>query len=136
MLKDNFLYKNIFLNLFLVFFLYLFHLGATKFGWYYFFYELDIVSHLLGGAIIFLTLQNISIFLGNDFNFLKLIFAVFIVALFWEFFEFFVDKNYGFDYNKILDSISDLFFGILGAFSIHFLMGKIYKNIYNKVDEK
>jgi len=100
---------------------------------YWRFWWFDIVMHFLGGSIISLLSIYIYKSFFGDFNDRRSIIVisfslvfVFIVAIFWEVFEFFMDSNIK-EANYFLDTITDILMAILGTlFTYNFFIG------YNK----
>ena len=103
---------------------------ALKFYWYFSIWWFDMFMHFLGG--LWEGLFFIWFFSIINFPFLKLslevvdfrliyktILFVLLIGIFWEFFEFFANNYIGHDPFSILDTVSDVFFDLVGgAFSI------------------
>lgn len=118
---------------FLMFFIFIAHLFAQKFYWYYSIWYFDMPMHLLGGflsglfLIWVLSYKNISQPSSLKFI-LKIILGVLFIGILWEMFEFLVNnyvvKNLFLINN--LDSLSDLFFDLSGgAMAIFYFLKRI-----------
>jgi len=108
------------------------HALATYFSWYWSIWWFDILMHFLGGAWIglvsiwfFFFSNRVEHTLKNKKNIiLTAVISVSLIGLLWEVFEFSLSKLIVFnELNSIIDTATDLFVDILGAFSasIHFL---------------
>lgn len=133
--KDTFFYILIFLFVFLL----AFHIISVIFSLYWLIRWIDIPMHLLGG--IWLAMLSIWIFyvsgrfsLPRKSYLLSLILILGLVALggiLWEFFEFSFDfvshKKWSVQFG-LIDTISDLFFDLLGGLCVYFLFINKNKN--------
>ncbi len=133
--KDTFFYILIFLFVFLV----IFHIISVIFSLYWLIRWIDIPLHFLGG--VWLAMFSIWIFYISDrFSLpkkpylLSLVLILGLVALggiLWEFFEFsfdFVSHKRWLAQLSLLDTISDLFFDLLGGFCTYFVFINKNKN--------
>ncbi|MBP7846212.1 MAG: hypothetical protein KA007_02120 [Candidatus Pacebacteria bacterium] len=132
----NFLNKKIFITLILTAVLLFLHVGAIKFGWYYLFYEFDMLPHFLGGLVVFLIIYNFALIFEKEIKISKILLLVFFVTIGWEFFEIYLDNTFGVEYARTFDSVSDIFLGMAGATIGAFFTAKINKNIYNNINGK
>lgn len=132
----NFLNKKIFITLILSALLLFLHVGAIKFGWYYLFYEFDMLPHFLGGLVVFLIIYNFALIFEKEIKISKILLLVFFVTVGWEFFEIYLDNTFGVEYARTFDSVSDIFLGMAGATIGAFFTAKINKNIYNNINGK
>lgn len=132
----NFLNKKIFITLILTAVLLFLHVGAIKFGWYYLFYEFDMLPHFLGGLVVFLIIYNFALIFEKEIKISKILLLVFFVTIGWEFFEIYLDNTFGVEYARTFDSVSDIFLGMAGATTGAFFTAKINKNIYNNINGK
>lgn len=132
----NFLNKKIFITLILSALLLFLHVGAIKFGWYYLFYEFDMLPHFLGGLVVFLIIYNFALIFEKEIKISKILLLVFFVTIGWEFFEIYLDNTFGVEYARTFDSVSDIFLGMAGATIGAFFTAKINKNIYNNINGK
>lgn len=118
----------------LVFFIFIVNTLANKFYWYSSIWYFDIPMHFLSGA--WLALLLIYIFPLSNFS-LKSIYRIVLGVLFlgiaWELFEL-VFTNYIADNPfYIIDTMSDIFFDIAGAFTgvLYFLKRIVFKRESN-----
>lgn len=116
--------NKIFLGFFLAIFLFIVNFVAIKFSWYYFFSELDIFSHLLGGFLIFILLQILFENLKFKSNFKILLIFMLSVTIFWEFAELLFKTRSEINLLYFFDSVSDIFFGISGGTLAYLLIFK------------
>lgn len=101
----------------LIFFVFIIHSLAMKFYWYFSIWYFDMPMHILGGFWIGLAI--IWLFKIKDLSrdtIAKIILGFLLIALFWEVFEFSVDKTITQNPFNVLDTISDICFGFAGAF--------------------
>lgn len=117
---------------FLIFLIFFINYLAQNFYWYYSIASFDMFMHFLGGFWIGLALFY---FLDiRDFNlkiFLKILFGVLLIGIFWEIFEIFVNNLYFAKYPfDIIDTIEDVFFDLLGGLcAIWYFQKRIKKNL-------
>jgi len=96
------------------------NLMASVFHWYYLVWWFDMPMHFLGGVSVFYLsalvllpkLQQVS---NRRFLFKSILGALFLGVL-WEALELFLHIRYGSPDFILLDSISDVFFDLAGAF--------------------
>lgn len=125
-------------------FLTIIHSVAVFNNWYWRFRWMDIPMHFLGGVFIgMIFLWLFKKFFGyldihNRFLVLTVLLLGFVTlaGVFWEFYEFLYDlfissREWGIFTNQgVQDTISDLFFDILGGFTAAVLM----RSYFNKVE--
>ncbi len=128
--------------LFLIFGIFFMNYAAMKFYWYSSIWYFDMPMHFFGGfwlslaSIWFLNKQKDIFSLPSSFWKLVLIYIlnVFIIGIFWEVFEIFIDKSITHNYFNILDTVSDLFFDLSGGFfAIYIFMGKPILTFFDNV---
>ncbi|MEX2029154.1 MAG: hypothetical protein WD963_01585 [Candidatus Paceibacterota bacterium] len=105
--------------IFLMFFIFLAHLLAEQFYWYYSIAWFDMFMHFLGG--VWLGLFFFYVFSRNKQivpSFFKIIFFVLMVGILWEVFQFFTKNYIGRDPFDIIDTLSDVFFDLLGGLCV------------------
>ena len=104
---------------------FVFYVVAAKvFGLYLRYPDLDIPTHFVGGIAIsyflFEALVNIEAAVGQIPSIIRSVFVftcVGTIAGFWEFYEFIYDHLFGTNTQiSISDTMSDMFFGMLGSF--------------------
>ena len=89
---------------------------AMKFHWYFSIWYFDMPMHLLGGF--WLGLVFILLFKPKSFSFneiVQIILGFLFVALSWEVFEILIDKTITQNPFNILDTFSDICFGLTGS---------------------
>lgn len=105
--------------IFLMFFIFLAHLLAEQFYWYYSIAWFDMFMHFLGG--VWLGLFFFYVFSRNKqivpFA-LKIIFFILMVGILWEVFQFFTKNYIGGDPFDSMDTLSDIFFDLLGGLCV------------------
>jgi hypothetical protein len=115
--------KILLLLLFLLGFSYFFTL---EFGYYFKYPWIDLPLHFLGGVIVSLffiiyfekSLKKLSLFS----LFLFLLSFVALIGIFWEFFEWIVDKTiYPLNQPTVNDTLGDLAMDLLGGFLVAFI---------------
>lgn len=113
---------------FLMFFIFLTNFLAEKFHWYFSIWYFDMIMHFLGGFWVgFFFLYT---FLAKDpvlptaGLFLKIILSTLAIGILWEFYEYFLNvvSFTSFDFK---DTLSDIFFDLLGSFASIFYFFKI-----------
>jgi hypothetical protein len=129
---------------YLMFLIFIANFLTLKFYWYSSIWWLDMPMHFLGGfweGLFFIWFFSIV-----DFPFLKLsldmmdfklvyktVLFVLLIGILWEFFEFFVNNYIGHDLFNTLDTISDIFFDLVGGtfavFYFFFYFSKKIKRI-------
>jgi hypothetical protein len=96
------------------------HMIAIELYLYWHFFWFDIFMHLFGGAVVSLglhTLADLRIIKRVYLKTITVVFAVFLIALLWELFEFSAGVPIESDF--ILDTTSDLLVGLCGAYIGH-----------------
>lgn len=117
----------------IIFLIYLLNLGANKLYLYSSLWYFDNIMHFLGGF--WLGLFFFWLFYRDFFpNFknrgiIKLFLSVFLVGLLWELYEIGVNASFARDAFNLTDTISDLFYDMLGGFSIYLILRNITKNL-------
>lgn len=114
----------------IIFIIFLLNTLAMKFHWYFTVWWFDMPMHLLGGFWIGLLLFSIFRVKNiNSKNITKVILLFLVIAFGWELFEVSVDKIITKNIFNILDTSSDIFFGISGVlFSVLYFNKRIIKN--------
>lgn len=110
--------KLFYRGLYLIFFILIVNFLANKFYWYSSIWFFDMPMHFLGGAWVALAYFYIFPFKEKNITtscILRVLCAVFLVGLGWEFFEFFVDNGIAHNIFNLLDTSSDLFFDLSGG---------------------
>jgi len=105
----------------LIFFIFLLNYLAMKFYWYLSIWYFDMILHFLGGF--WLGLAFIWFFKIKEITpkiILKIIFGVLFISIFWELFEILINDFITKKSFNSLDTISDIFFGMAGGFSVLF----------------
>lgn len=107
--------------------LFLVNFWATKFHWYFSVWYFDMPMHFWGGVSV--GLMAVWLFLKRNIvfsikNILWLLSLVFVVGFLWEIFEVIFNNMIAGTSFDLLDTISDLFFDLLGGMSA-FLFFKI-----------
>ena len=101
---------------FLMLFMFLVNLAASKFYLYYSLWYFDILMHFLGGVWVGLFFLYVfsrkSQVLPSE---LKITFFVLIIGILWEAFEAFSHNYIGRDSFNILDTFSDILFDLAGG---------------------
>ncbi len=90
---------------------------ALKFHWYFSIWWFDMPMHILGGF--WVGLCFIWYLKPKDLSFnniIKIILGFLVIGLLWEIFEISVDKIIMQNPFNVLDTISDICFGLTGAF--------------------
>lgn len=106
----------------LILFVFLIHIFANKFFWYYSIWYFDMPMHMLGGFIsglvsIFILSSKKFLHSSNIALILKILAGVLIIGIAWEIFEFSANTYFVkslFLANR-LDSVSDIFFDLSGG---------------------
>lgn len=98
--------------------LFLVNFWATKFHWYFSVWYFDMPMHFWGGFSV--GLMVVWLFLKRNIVFsvksiLWLLFLVFVVGFLWEIFEVIFNNMIAGTSFDLLDTISDLFFDLLGG---------------------
>ncbi len=114
---------------FLMFFIFFTNSIILKFHWYYSIWWIDILMHFLGGfwvggffLYVFIRKKTRS----ESFIFLaKVVLATLAVGLVWEIYEFYIYQYLSQNPFDLIDTISDLFFNILGSIISFFYLFKI-----------
>jgi len=111
--------------LYLVYFIFFLNLGAMLFSWYWTIRWFDVPMHFLGGfwSILFLSWLYLFTPLGRFGK--KIVFLVsglILISLFWEFFEFILNRVSHLGANTLIDSAKDLFFDSLGGVTAYFYL--------------
>ena len=106
-----------------------------EFFWYSSIWYFDMPMHFLGG--LWLGLASIYLFSLKDIS-AKSILRIFLIVLFigigWEIFEIFIDKFITQNSSDFVDTMSDLFFDVLGGlFAILYFTKQIMSNKENKL---
>jgi len=102
--------------LILVFIIFVLNYFAMEFYWYSSIWYSDIIMHFLGG--LWLGLFSIYLFSIKDSSFksiLKIFFVVLLIGISWEIFEILIDKFITQNSFNFLDTMSDIFFDVLGG---------------------
>ena len=115
---------------FLIFFIFAVNYAAMKFYWYFSIWYFDMPMHFLGGF--WLGLALIWLFSVKELSFkiiFKIILGVFLIGIFWELFEVFVDKTIAQNSFNLLDTVSDMCFDLAGGgLSIIYFFKRIMYN--------
>lgn len=102
----------------LVIFIFFLNLLAMKFYWYSLLWWFDIPMHYLGG--VWLGLAAVYFFPPKEGS-MRSVATIISIALFfilvWELYEFIVDENISKNTFDIMDTLSDICFGLGGAFT-------------------
>jgi len=111
----------------LMFFMFFTHKGAEKFYWYNSVSYFDMIMHFLGGlwlGLFFTYVYSINkINLGQITIILS---SVLLIGLSWEVFEFIVNNVIAKTPFDLLDTISDIFWDLMGGFiSILYFLKKV-----------
>jgi len=107
--------------LFLIVVIFFLNLLAMKFYWYWSIPWFDMLMHFLGGLFISLVLLWLNYFRGLLGSFSKkkailiAILGTLVIGLLWEIFEFSLDTFITEKSWDMADTLSDLFFDLLGA---------------------
>lgn len=124
--------------LFLMFFIFIVDFLAKIFFWYSLIWYLDIIMHFLGGFWVGLFFFYIFSLKNINFRPIDLFFKIFLstlaVGILFEFYEFFLNiiSVTNFD---LFDTLSDVFFDILGAlFSMFYFFKIIMTSSSNEVE--
>lgn len=112
---------------FLIFFIFSLNFLANKFYWYSSISYFDMIMHFLGGFWVGLLALYIfepsRIYFKSIFHVLLL---VFFIGVGWEVFEIFVDKVVTQNSFNLTDTLSDMFFDLLGGvFAIFYFIKRI-----------
>ena len=114
---------------YLMFFIFIANTLALKFYWYSFVWYFDIIMHFLGGfwvGMFFLyVLGRKEILSVNSSLIIKVLFAVFIIGIVWEFYEFYIYQYISEIPFNPLDTVSDIFLDIFGGILSIFYFLKI-----------
>lgn len=117
----------------IIFLIFLMNLLANKLYLYSSLWYFDNIMHFLGGfwlGLFFFWLFYKEIFPNfNKSSSLKLFLGVFLVGLFWEFYEIGINASFARDAFNLTDTISDLVFDMLGGLSIYLILRNITKNL-------
>jgi len=125
---------------FLIFFIFAVNYAAMKFYWYFSIWYFDMPMHFLGGFWVglallwFFSLKEFSLperlFGRAGFKIIfKIILGVFLIGIFWELFEVFVDKTIAQNSFNLLDTVSDMCFDLAGGgLSIIYFFKRIVYN--------
>ncbi len=125
----------------LVIFIFVVHVLASKFYWYYSIWYFDMPMHFLGGfwsgLFIILLLSYKNLLDGKmSGSILKIILGVLLIGISWEIFEFSANSYFVknlFVANR-LDSVSDIFFDLSGGLvAILYYFKSIVPSSQNKV---
>lgn len=91
-------------------------------GWFYFtlntrplFWWFDNLMHFLGGVMV--ASLFFSFFKNRHANWVMIISFVALIGLFWEFYEYWNDRFWLANQMKLDDTLSDLFFDLLGGWA-------------------
>ena len=109
----------------LIFFISFLNLIILKFHWYFSIWWSDMPMHFLGGF--WLGLVFLWFLKPKDITFdaiVKIILGVLFISLLWEVFEIVVNRATIQDPFNLLDTLSDIFFDLAGAFSAIFYFAK------------
>lgn len=98
----------------------------TPMNLYYEIHGLDKVMHTLGGFFVGLLFIALFLCTKKTFSLSRVLFATFLIAIGWEGYEYMLDYYAIRQWGGLSDSISDVFFGLLGAFTAYFLHKKEY----------
>lgn len=104
--------------LYLILFILIVNFFATKFYWYSAIWYFDMIMHFLGGFWVGLVV--LYFFIPKEISLrliLTILFWVFFVGIGWEMFEVLVDKVITQNSSNILDTVSDIFFDLVGGLS-------------------
>ena len=116
---------------YLIFFILIVNFIAHKFYWYFSVWYFDIIMHFLSGF--WIGLAFIYLFSpknGSFFSVFKVLLFVFFVGVGWEIFEIFVNDIITQNSFDFLDTISDLFFDLIGgALAVLYFFKKNYVTI-------
>ena len=110
----------------LMLFLFLMDKGANKFYWYNLIWYFDMIMHFLSG--IWVGLFFLYVFNTDHFDlrsFLKIVCMVLLIGVAWEIFEFIVNNVIGRVPFDPIDTLSDIFWDILGGSVAVFYLFKI-----------
>lgn len=119
---------------FLMFFIFITDLLAKGFYWYYSISWFDMLMHFLGGFWVGLFFLYVF-YDKNQFSkkLLAVILGVLLIGVLWEVFEFFLNVI-AHDTFSIADTLSDIFFDLVGGFlAIFFYFKKIMPVASNTV---
>jgi len=101
---------------YLIFAISVLHFLAQKFHWYFSLWWFDMPMHFLGGLWLGLFFIYWFSFKEPSFRYIMgLLSFVFIIGMFWEFFELYFINYVGQNSFSLLDTISDLFFDLSGG---------------------
>ncbi len=118
--------------IFLMFFMFITDYLARIFYWYYSVSWFDMPMHFLGGVWVgFFFIYVLSI--KTPSVFWKIILYVLLIGLVWEFFQLIVKNGIGRTPFDLLDTLSDLFFDILGGALAFWYGGKVMPSDRNKI---
>ncbi len=101
-----------------MFFIFLMHLVALQFYWYYSLWYFDMIMHFLGG--LWVALFFTYVFLrGKEPRpgrslFLKVLAAMLAIGILWEFYEYYLNIVSATPWDKA-DTLSDIFFDLFGG---------------------
>jgi hypothetical protein len=114
---------------------------AMKFHWYSLLWWFDMPMHYLGG--VWLGLAIMYFFPpkeSSEISVIKVIIGVLAFAVAWEIFEYIVDENISRNGFDLLDTMSDICFGLAGGFTatLYFFkrIAQQAKSSYNLTDEQ
>lgn len=114
----------------ITFLIYFLNYIALKFHWYYSIVWFDMLMHFLGGVwVAFILLWVFPIKILSKSYFLKLILGILFVGVSWEVFEIMFNNIIAGNPFDIIDTMSDLFFDMLGGILASFYF---YKRIILK----
>jgi hypothetical protein len=100
--------------------------GANKFYWYNSIWYFDMIMHFLGGVWVgFFFIYIYSPSHLNNKSVFKIASSVLLIGLSWEVFEFVVNNVIGRVPFNSFDSISDIFWDMVGGLSAIFLFFKL-----------
>ncbi len=108
------------------------HISALTFFLYWKYWWLDIVIHILGGISVALGVIILQSFLvrvpKRYFTFLPVVVAVFIIGLFWEWYEIAFDISVLDPSDFVSDTITDLVMDMIGG-TIGYFVGNHMKTL-------
>lgn len=111
----------------LIIFIFVAHMLATKFYWYYSIWYFDMIMHFLGG--VWLGLCAIYLFTPKSSSLRSIflvLFFVLTVGLGWEVFEFIFYNYFAQHFFDVSDTFSDIFFDLTGGvFATSYFFRKI-----------
>ena len=102
----------------LMFFIFFADILADKFYWYYTVWWFDIIMHFWSGF--WVALFFLYVFYDRNIfsrKFLVVFLCVLLIGILWEVFELYVHNYIGKEPFRPLDTISDIFFDLLGGIS-------------------